>query len=122
LLNVGTVRNLHSEMSEKTTAHTSFIVAKAKAVPLHATGRFGGDECSSYSLSTSVLDGGECSASRPGRALAPGKGALVSIVLVQEAGWAAEPVWTQKLEKKIISLLPGVEPRSPGRPARSQTL
>jgi hypothetical protein len=39
---------------------------------------------------TSALDGGECSASRPGRALPPGKGPQVPIV--QEAGWAAEPV------------------------------
>jgi hypothetical protein len=44
---------------------------------------------SSYSFSTSALDGGEWSASRPGRALHPGKGPLVPIV--QEAGWASEP-------------------------------
>jgi hypothetical protein len=30
--------------------------------------------------------------------LAPGKGPLVPIV--QEAGWAPEPVWTQRLEEK----------------------
>jgi hypothetical protein len=47
---------------------------------------------SSYSFSTSALDGGEWSASRPGRALAPGKGPPVPTV--QEAGWASEPVWT----------------------------
>jgi hypothetical protein len=46
----------------------------------------------SYSFSTSALDGGEWSASRPGRALTPGKGPPVPIV--QEAGWAPEPVWT----------------------------
>jgi hypothetical protein len=33
----------------------------------------GGDDVSSYSFSTSALDGGEWSASRPGRALATGK-------------------------------------------------
>jgi len=37
-----------------------------------------------------ALDGGEWSASRPGRALPPGKGPPVPIV--QEAGWAPEPV------------------------------
>jgi hypothetical protein len=42
---------------------------------------------SSYSLSTSSLDGGEWSASHPGRALAPRKGPSVPI----EAGWAPEP-------------------------------
>jgi hypothetical protein len=44
---------------------------------------------SSYSFSTSTLDGGEWSATRPGRALPPGKGPPVPIV--QEAGWAPEP-------------------------------
>jgi hypothetical protein len=72
-----------------------------------------------YSFLDSELDGGEWSASRPGRALAPGKGPPVPIV--QVAGWAPEPVWTQKLEENLLSL-PGIEPRSPGRPVRSQTL
>jgi hypothetical protein len=52
----------------------------------------------SYSFLTSALDGGEWSASRPGRALPPGKGPPVPIE--QEAGWAPEPVWTQGLEEK----------------------
>jgi hypothetical protein len=39
---------------------------------------------SSYSLSTSTLDGGEWLASLPGRALAPGKGPPV--LILQEAG------------------------------------
>jgi hypothetical protein len=34
----------------------------------------------------------------PGRALPPGKGPPVPIV--QEAGWAPEPIWTQGLEEK----------------------
>jgi hypothetical protein len=62
---------------------------------------------------------GEWSASRPGLALAPGKGPPVPIV--QEAGWASEPVWTQRLGENPLPL-PGIEPRYPGRPARSQTL
>jgi hypothetical protein len=53
---------------------------------------------SSYSFSTSALDGCEWSASGLGRALLPGKGLPVPIV--QEAGWAPEPVWTQRLEAK----------------------
>jgi hypothetical protein len=51
--------------------------------------------------------------------LPPGKGPPVPIV--QEAGWAPEPVWTQRIEEKSFAL-PEIEPRSPGRPARSQTL
>jgi hypothetical protein len=54
---------------------------------------------SSYSFLTSALDGGEWSASRPGRALPPGKGPPVSVG--QEAGWTPEPVWTQRLEEKF---------------------
>jgi hypothetical protein len=42
--------------------------------------------------------GGEWSASRPGRALPPGKGP--SVPIVQDAGWAPEPAWTQRLEEK----------------------
>jgi hypothetical protein len=74
---------------------------------------------SSYSFTTSALDGGEWSAPRPGRALPPGKGPPVPIV--QEAGWAPEPVWTQRLQE-ISSAPAGDRTRSRGRPARSQTL
>jgi hypothetical protein len=56
---------------------------------------------SSYSFSTSALDEGEWSVSRPGRALPPGKGPPVPIV--QEAGWDPEPVWTQRLEEKSFA-------------------
>jgi hypothetical protein len=80
---------------------------------------FGGERMySSYSFTTSALDGAEWSASRPGRALPPGKGPPVPIV--QEAGWASEPVWTERLEEK--SPVPGIEFRSPDRSVRSQTL
>jgi hypothetical protein len=58
----------------------------------------GGEVVRSYSYLTSELDGSEWPASRPGRALPPGKGPPVPIV--QEAGWAPEPVWTQRLEEK----------------------
>jgi hypothetical protein len=39
----------------------------------------------------------------------------------QEAGWASEPVWTQRLEEKSLPRLV-IEPRSPGRPVCSQAL
>jgi hypothetical protein len=53
----------------------------------------------SYSFTTSVLDGGAWSASRPGRAFPPGKGPVV-----QETGSAPELVWTQSLEEKSFCL------------------
>jgi hypothetical protein len=61
---------------------------------------------SSYSFSTSALDGGEWSAPRPGCPLPPGNGPQVPIV--QEAGWAPEPVWTQRLEENLLPL-PGID-------------
>jgi uncharacterized membrane protein len=63
---------------------------------------------SSYSLTSSALDGGEWSASRPGSALPPGKGSPVTTV--QEAGWATEPVWTQRVEEKSFRLCRGSNP------------
>jgi hypothetical protein len=45
------------------------------------------------------------SASRSGRALSPRKGPPVPIV--QEAGWAPEPVWTQRLDEKFFRLCRG---------------
>jgi hypothetical protein len=82
---------------------------KGEVVPLRSTEAHLGDRrYSSYSFLTSALKGGEWSASRPGRALLPGKEPPVPIV--QEAVWAPEPVWTQRLEEK------------PGRPVRSQPL
>jgi hypothetical protein len=77
------------------------VKKKGKAVPQHTYGDTGGRRYSSYSFMISILDCGEWSASRPGRALPPGKGPPVSIV--QEAGWAPELVWTQRLEEKSFA-------------------
>jgi hypothetical protein len=52
-----------------------------------------------------ALDGGEWSASRPGHALPPGIGPPVPIV--HKAGWAPEPVWTERLEEKSFRLCRG---------------
>jgi hypothetical protein len=52
---------------------------------------------------TSALDGGEWSASRPGRTLPLGKGSLVPIG--QEAGWAPELVWTQRTDLVYVRQL-----------------
>jgi hypothetical protein len=81
----------------------------SKAVPLHAMKEIGGERrYSSFSFTTSALDGGKWSASRPRRALSPGKGPTVPIG--QEAGWASELVWTQATGK-IFLPLPVIEPR-----------
>jgi hypothetical protein len=73
---------------------------KVKAVPLHAMEALGGRGYIAPTHSRPRhLDGGESSASRPCRALPPGKGPP-PVPVVQEAGWAPEPVWTQRLEEK----------------------
>jgi hypothetical protein len=66
---------------------------------------------SSYLFLTSALDGGEWSASRPGRALAAGKGPPVPIG--QKAVWAPEPVWTQEDRGKILCPLRESNPDRP---------
>jgi hypothetical protein len=72
---------------------------KSKVVPSRSIEALLGERrYSSYSFLTPALEGGEWSASRLGRALPPGKEPPVPTV--QEAGWAPEPVWTQRIEEK----------------------
>jgi hypothetical protein len=52
---------------------------------------------SSYSFSTSVLDG-QCHAPA---ALCPGE--RIPVPIGQEAGWASEPVWTQRIEETFFA-------------------
>jgi hypothetical protein len=91
----------------------SFNDLKLKLKQSHYTpwNAWGERRYSSYSFSTSALDGGEWSASRPCRALAPGKGPPVPIV--QEAWWAPQPVWTQRLQEKSFRLCRGSNLDSP---------
>jgi hypothetical protein len=88
---------------------------KGKVVPLRSIEAHLGDKrCSSYSFLTSALEGGEWSASRPGRTLPPGKEPPVPTV--QQAGWAPEPVWTQMLEEKSSASVGDRTPAlTPGR-------
>jgi hypothetical protein len=75
---------------------------------------------SSYSFTTSALDGSEWPASRFGRSLPPGKGPPVPIG--QEAGWGPTAGLDAHARVQILSPLPEIESRSPGRPVHSQTL
>jgi hypothetical protein len=60
----------------------------------------------------SALEGGEGSASRPGR-FTPGKD---PVTIVQEAGWVPGPVWTCAENLALTGI------RSPDRPSLSQSL
>jgi hypothetical protein len=53
---------------------------------------------SSYSFTTSALDGVSGQHHAPAALYPRGKDPPVPIV--QEAGWAPEPVWTQRIEEK----------------------
>jgi hypothetical protein len=63
--------------------------------------RLGEEEYSSYSLLTSAPDGVSGQRHAPASLLPPGKGPPIPIV--QEVGWATEPVWTQRLEEKSFA-------------------
>jgi hypothetical protein len=76
-----------------TNGYIILLLNISKAAPLHAMKVPGGRRDNTYPFTTSALDGGEWSASRPVRALTPGKRPPVPIG--QEAGWGSEPVWTQ---------------------------
>jgi hypothetical protein len=80
---------------------------KSGPVTLHI-GALGERRYSSYSFLTSALEGGEWSASRPDRALPPGKEPPVPTV--QEAGWAPEPVWTHHMGTVLYMRVDKVHP------------
>jgi hypothetical protein len=96
------VYRLQTFMTNRIPCITLSVVKRCPATPCR---RQGDRRYSSHSLLTSALDGGEWSASRPGRALPPGKGPPVPTG--QEAGWASEPVWTQRQEEKSSRLCRG---------------
>jgi hypothetical protein len=87
-----------SAMNNTLSARIFYILFKVKSLPPPLTrrgGALGERRYSSYALLTSALKGGEWLASRPGRALLLQKQPPVPIV--QEAGWAPEPVCTPLL-------------------------
>jgi hypothetical protein len=82
-------------------AETMSFVALKSSPATRNGGAWGERKYSSYSFSTSALDGGEWSASHPGRAFTPEE--RTPLPIVQEAGWAPEPVWTQRVEEKSFA-------------------
>jgi len=61
---------------------------------------------------TAALEGDEWSAARSGRTLPPGK---TRYPILQDAGWAPDPVWKDGKTRPHRDLIPD-------RPARSQSL
>jgi hypothetical protein len=97
-LPLGSKVNLKTKSTQSFESRSSFEYLSKQSSPATRHGGAWGERYSSYSFFTSALDGGEWSASHPGRVLRPGKGPPVPIV--QEAGWAPELVWTQRIEEK----------------------
>jgi hypothetical protein len=86
-------------------------------VTRHYGGAWGERRYSSCSFSTSALDGGEWSATRPSRALPPGKGPPVPI---GHEGWVGPRAGLDtEARRKILCLCRG---SNRDRPTRSQTL
>jgi hypothetical protein len=79
---------------------------------------YGGVDVEIHIFLTSALAGGECSASRPGR-FTPGERAPGTHWM---GGWVDPRAGLDDVEKRKFLTLPGLEPRSLGRPARSQSL
>jgi hypothetical protein len=74
-----------------------FVLLKLKLPHYTPWRRLGESSYSSYSFLTSALDRGWVVSGTPRPYFAPGKGPPVPVV--QEARWAPEPVWTQRLEE-----------------------
>jgi hypothetical protein len=87
------------------------VKANKIKVLLHANEELGERGYSSYSFTTSELDAGEWSETRQGQTLPPGKG--TPVLVGKEAGWAPEPVWTQRLEEKSFCPCLGLNPDRP---------
>jgi hypothetical protein len=60
-----------------------------------------GEEYSSYSFTTSALDGVSGQRHAPAALYSRGKGPQVPTE--QKAGWASDPVWTQRLEENPLA-------------------
>jgi hypothetical protein len=91
---------------------------QSSPAPRHG-GALGERRYSSHSLLTSALDGGEWSASRPGRALPRGKDPRYPLDRRLDGPQSRSG---HRGYRKNPLPLPGIEPQSPGRPVRSQTL
>jgi hypothetical protein len=82
-------------------------------------GAWGERRYSSYSFTTSALDGGEWSASRLAALYPRGKDSRYPLYRRLDGPRAG---LNTEVRGKNPLPPPGIEPRSPGRPARSQTL
>jgi hypothetical protein len=108
-LNVG---NRYSSQPSEITSHVfpTIKVKQSRYMPWRR----------SYSFSTSALDGGEWSASSPGRAFTPGERTPGTRCT---GGWVGpRGDLDTEARGKILCFCRGSNTRSPGRPARSQTL
>jgi hypothetical protein len=78
------------------------LKGKGKAVPLHALEALGGRGgiAPTHSRPRHYM-GVSGQSHAPAALLPPGKGPAVPIV--QEAGWAPEPVWTQRIQEKSFA-------------------
>jgi hypothetical protein len=125
----GTVRGQHrgftvfvlSRFRQACQQQNIYSYKQSKAKQSHYTPwwHLGEMRYNSYSFLTSALDGGEWSASRPGRALPWGKDPRYPLDRRLDGPQSRSG---HKGQRKNPLPLPQIEPRSPGCPVRSQTL
>jgi hypothetical protein len=82
-----------------------FCTTKSSPATRHG-GAWGERRYSPYSFLTSALDGVSGQRHAPAALLPP-------VPIVQEAGWDSEPVWTQRLEEKILCICRESNPDRP---------
>jgi hypothetical protein len=96
--------SLHKYIWDKTVDNKR--QSKSKAVPLHAMEVLGGQDVQLLLILNLSTRLGWALSVTPLPRLAPGK-KRPSVPIVQEAGWAPEPVWTQRQEEKSFRLFQG---------------
>jgi hypothetical protein len=92
-LGKSSIQPLHDSSHLKTKRKT---VEKQSCPATHYAGRKAVRRYSSYSFLTPALDTVRGQPHAPKRALPP-------VPIVQEAGWASEPVWTQRIHEKSFA-------------------
>jgi hypothetical protein len=94
--NVGQLPGDYSKQHSRIQSPSFTVYVEVKLSRYRHAGDKGG-KYTSCSFSTSALDGGEWSASRPRQRFTRGKEHPVPIG--KEAGWAPELIWTQRLQE-----------------------
>jgi hypothetical protein len=119
MVDVGALKVCALEWKDQSQQSVHIFVAKQSSPATSHGGAWVERRYSFYSFLTSALDGGEWSASRPGRGLPRGKDPLYT--LDRRLGGPQSRSGHRSWRKNPLPM-PGIEPRSTSRTVHSQTL